>query len=179
MSQAQYCPACRLACMSTALRCDCGFDFAIGARPLGQPSFRDRLDRHLELAAFALGVASVAAGALTGSGGVVRLPPWASTLLVAALGPNGDFFGYVGLGAVPFALAGAVLGARTPPFWRALGIFLAGVTFASAAAIVYVNIIALLPLVWPLAACSFGIGFFSVKLVNKMLAKQSAGLTSA
>jgi len=117
---------------------------------------------------------------LTGSGGVVRLPPFASSLLVAALGPNGDFFGYVGLGTVPFAVAGAVLGARTPPFWRALGVFLAGVTFACVAATVYVNLIALLPLVWPLSACGFGAGFFSVKLVNKMFAKQqSAGLTSA
>jgi len=180
MSQALSCPACGLACVSTATRCDCGCDFAAGARPLGQPSFRDRLDRHIEVAAFALGVASVAAGALTGSGGLVRLPQLASRLLVAALGPNGDFVGYVGLGTVPFAVAGAVLGARTPPFWQVLGIFLAGVTFACVAAIVYVNLIALLPLVWPLAACGFSAGFFSVRLVNKMFAKQqSAGLTCA
>lgn len=172
MNQAQLCPACGLACVSTALRCDCGFNFATGARPLGHPSFRERLDQHLVLVAFALGVASVAAGAVTGSGGVIRLPPWASTLLVAAVGPNGEFFGYVGLGAVPFAVAGAVAGAGTLPFWRVLGIFLAGVTLASAAAIVYVNLIAVLPLVWPLAACSFGIGFFSVRLLSKRLPKR-------
>lgn len=63
--------------------------------------------------------------------------------------------------------------------WAAVGACLAGITFGSAAAIVYVNVIALLPLVWPLAACSVGLRFFAVRLAKKWRVKRSAGLTAA
>ena len=167
------CPVCGLSNVPSAARCDCGCDLATGASPTRWQTLGYSVDLHIVAVAYVLGLVSLAAGALTGSGGVWRWPTSVSRLLRHAFGLYGDLVGYVCLGAVPFVLAGALLGVRMPPFWKVLGAFLAGITCGYVAAIVYVNIIPLLPCLWTLAACCFAVGFLSVRALSKVFTKRS------